>query len=43
LHACDPPFQVMDIDLDVVRNRVGTRPGKLRSMVAILLAGELGM
>ena len=33
----------MDIDLDVVRNRVGTRPGKLRSMVAILLAGELGV
>ena len=43
VHALDAPFQVMDIDLDVVGNRIGTGPAKLRRMAAILLPRELGV
>ena len=43
VHALDAPLQVMDIDLDVMGDRIAARPGKLRSVVAILLACELGI
>ena len=43
MHALDAPFEVMDIDFDIVGNRVAIRSGKLRSMAAILLARELGL
>jgi hypothetical protein len=43
LHALEAPFQVMDIDFDVVGDRIGTRSRKLRSMAAILLPRELGV
>src|SRR5207244_12861577 len=43
VHALDAPFQVTDIDLDIVGNRVATRSGKLRSVAAILLARKLGL
>jgi hypothetical protein len=43
VHALEAPLQVADIDLDVVRDRIGTGPAKLRSMAAILLPRELGV
>jgi hypothetical protein len=43
VHALDTSLQMPDIDLDVVGDGIGPRPGKLRCMAAILLARELGV
>ena len=43
VHALEAPVQMMDNDLDVVGNRIGTGPSKLRCMAATLLARELGI
>jgi hypothetical protein len=43
LHARDPPLQVMNIDLDVVGNRLGAGAGEFGGMAAILLACEFSV
>jgi hypothetical protein len=43
LHVLEAPFQVPDIDLDVVGDCIGAGPAKLRSNSAILLPRELGV
>jgi hypothetical protein len=41
--AFEAPFEVTDIDLDVVGDRIRAGPGELHRVAAILLAGELGV
>ena len=43
VHALKAPFQVPDIDLDIMRDRIGAGSGEVRGMTAILLARELGV
>jgi hypothetical protein len=43
VHALDAPFQVMDVDLDVIGDGIGSGPGKLRGMAAVFLPREFAV
>ena len=43
MHALKAPFQVPDVDLDILSNRLGAGSSELRRMTAILLTRQLGV